>query len=706
MTKIYGLKKDVYDVFFGNFPNLTEIQQKSIPLILEGKNIIISSGTGTGKTEAVIAPLISRYLDYALSNNYLTWLYLTPTKALANDIYKRLEPILSKLYINISIKHSDKDKTKNKKNQHFLVTTIESLDVILCRADKMLKNLKAVIIDEVHILYNSQRGLHASLLLSRLKKEIIEPQLQIACLSATISSCDNIVDFLFGESENFVKIEISSTKQIDPYIIMLNTEHKIIELTKKITKDRTVKLLLFSNNRKKCDYISTTLSQIPELSRFIFTHYSSISALIREEVEKAFNESKMGICVATSTLELGIDIGDIDAVVLYDVPATISSFLQRIGRGNRRDNKNNVICLVPEDADIPIFRMLSFYAIIDLAKNNIVENTSPMKLYGAMAQQILSIIASKKGAYTKVREIVDIATQHQKHLTEEVIEEILISTSQLGFTRPHDFKHSYGAGEKLYLLMDYRILYGNMPIKEEEIVILHEKKEIGNVPKFNLLYISDGDIILFAGKCWKVIQISDGFIKVEPYQYYKDATEIKYDNEKLQIDPIILNRIHAYLTGTYELNLNLFEKSLREAISNVIKKSFSLFNNTIPVVRLKNGFYHVTLAGELCNQVISKFYNSIQRVDNIGFFSEFIIDFSTLSTQLTDYIDIVNTINSFTLSQTIFQMMIPDNLKRKELLENWLNNKEIENTLKRLKTSTTKLVTLEDIEWLIYKIYK
>ncbi len=706
MTKIYGLKKDVYDVFFGKFPKLTEIQHKSIPLILEGKNIIISSGTGTGKTEAVIAPLISRYLDFALSNNYLTWLYLTPTKALANDIYNRLLPILSQLYINISIKHGDKDKTKNKKNQHFLITTIESLDVILCRADKMLKNLKAVIIDEVHILYNSQRGLHASLLLSRLKKEIIEPPIQIACLSATISSCDNIVDFLFGESENFVKIEMPSTKQIDPYIISLNTKQKIIELTKKITKDRPVKLLIFSNNRIKCDYISTNLSQIPELSQNIFTHYSSISALIREEVEKAFNESRMGICIATSTLELGIDIGDIDAVILYDVPVTISSFLQRIGRGNRRDNKNNVICLVPEDTDIPIFQVLNFYAIIDLAKNNIVENTKPMKLFGAMVQQILSLIASKKGAYTKVREIVDIATQHQKHLTEEIIDEILTSTSRLGFTKPHDFKHSYGANEKLYLLMDYRILYGNMPIKEEEIVILHEKKEIGHIPKFNLLDISEGEIILFAGKFWKVIQISDGFIKVEPYHYYEHAIEIKYDSEQWQIDPIILNRIHAYLTGTYELNLNLFEKSLREPISTVIKKSLSLFNNTIPVVRLKNGFYHITLAGKLCNQVISKFYNTIPKVDNIGFFSEFIIDFSTLSTQLTDYIDIVNTIDFPTSSLTIFQMMLPDNLKRKEFLENWLNNIEIENTLKRLKTSTTKLVSLEDIEWLIYKNYK
>src|SRR3989338_408871 len=142
----FGLKDEVYRAFFGNFLNILPVQKKSIPIILNGDNIIISAGTGTGKTEAVLAPLISRYLDYALENDCLTWLYIAPTKALVNDIFRRIEPSFSNLHINLGIRHGDRDETHKSSILHLIITTPESLDVILARGDKTFSTIKAVII--------------------------------------------------------------------------------------------------------------------------------------------------------------------------------------------------------------------------------------------------------------------------------------------------------------------------------------------------------------------------------------------------------------------------------------------------------------------------------------------------------------------------------------------------------------------------------
>ena len=167
MIDLASMNKEVFRTFFGEFTSLNPVQEKTIPLLLDGRNIVVSAGTGTGKTEAVLAPLVSRHLDYALSNDCLTWLYITPTKALVNDIRRRIEPALSQLHVSVGIRHGDRDETYRSKSQHFLITTPESLDVLLTRGEKTLQSVRTVILDETHMLYNTQRGLQAALLISR-----------------------------------------------------------------------------------------------------------------------------------------------------------------------------------------------------------------------------------------------------------------------------------------------------------------------------------------------------------------------------------------------------------------------------------------------------------------------------------------------------------------------------------------------------------
>lgn len=702
MTDLTPMHKEVFRAFFGEFTSFRQVQESTIPILLDGRNIIVSTGTGTGKTEAVLAPLVSRHLDYALSNDCLTWLYITPTKALVNDIYRRIEPALSQLHVRLGIRHGDRDDTHRTKSQHFLITTPESLDVLLTRGDTTLQSVKAVILDETHMLYNTQRGIQTSLLISRVESEISKPPLQLACLSATIASCEDIATFLFGDSEDFSIVSIPSHRTIDAAIRMVESEIEFVNLIEKIISGRPAKLLTFANSRKQCDRLSALLSQNRELASYVFTHYSSLSTQLREDTEKAFNEAQTAICIATSTLELGIDIGDIDAVILYGPPPTVSSFLQRIGRGSRRINKTNAICLIPLDTKHAILDALAFYAIVELAREGIIEKTRPMELFGAMAQQAISIIATNKGAYTRVKDMVSIASKH-RHLTEQVIDDILSSTSEAGFTQPHGFKHRYGADEGLYSLLDYRLIYGNMPMVSQEVVINHGKKEIGHIPKANLLKIESGKIIRFAGKCWRVVKAEKDGIQVEPHYNTNDAMDIKYYSKGINaMDILVLNRIYEYLTGR-SVNISMFGKNIRHHISQALKVSSKVFaNDIVPTVPIKDGFYHITFAGGFCNSVVSKNIGiSEPKVNDIGIFAPWIIDFSELNSNLNAYESIVDSLFLPSPSQTIFQSLLPESLQHKEFIEEWLCNSETEKVLERLIKSTAREIPIEYVSWLV-----
>ena len=695
------IHREVLRAFFGSFNRLNDIQKESIPVILEGNNIIISSSTGTGKTEAVLAPLVSKYLDEALLNDRITWLYITPTKALANDIDRRINHLMSQLHLTVGIRHGDRDETRLAKKIHFLITTPESLDVIMKRDDDTLKDIHAIILDEVHILYNTQRGLQISLIISRLKQQILNHPLQIACLSATIASCEDISTFLFGNTEKFYKIVRHLHKIIDAFITIIENKEDLPKLIEKILT-RPTKLLIFANSRKECDRLGSILANSEVLRPHLFTHYSSLSTQMREETEKAFNQAKTAICIATSTLELGIDIGDIDAVILWGPPWTVNSFLQRIGRGSRRTRKTNAICLVSYESKNKFFDLLYFYAILDLAKEGNIENFSPMRLYGALIQQILIFIATNQGAFTRTQEIINIANIHD-HLTKENIEEILRSMSEANYIKPHGFKHRYGANDGLYRLLDLRLIYSNIPMSSREIAIFEGKKEIGHISTKNLLKIYRESIIRFAGKCWKVVKIENSRIQVKHNDFIKDPIEILYLSKGRYIsDTLILNRIYDYLTGM-KINFEIIHKKFRLPFSNNIKNFSSIFSPShIPIIRLDDNYYYLTFGGNLCNLVFcQKLGINELKIDRIGILSRSPIDFSKLPLNLNDYEIIIENLFSSSQIETIFQSILPESIQKKEFFEEWRSNPEITKLIQRLVSAAPKEISLMDISWLL-----
>ncbi len=319
--------------FFSRFGKLTNIQRFTIPLILNGSNVVISSPKATGKTEAVLAPVLERQIKNP--SDTLSIIYISPTRALVNDIYTRMKPAFDYLGVRLSRRTGDNPEFKRDRITPFLITTPESLDSLISRYPPLFKTVEAIIIDEVHLLHNSYRGDQLCILLRRLKR-ITYTQPNMYVMSATICDPQSIgKKFIEGDFRVAIK---KTSLSIDYYLV--KGSNFIQKLEKEVRLRNLKKLLFFSNSRFEAEKTAKILSTL-SFGRNIWVHHGSMSRREREDTEKLFNKTKTGVCVATSTLEYGIDIGNIDAVVLITPPPDAASLLQRLGRGNRR--KENYI---------------------------------------------------------------------------------------------------------------------------------------------------------------------------------------------------------------------------------------------------------------------------------------------------------------------------------------------------------------------------
>lgn len=342
-----------WPAFFETFGRLTEIQRQSIPPILGGKDVLLCSCTASGKTEAVCAPLLER-----LANEKPHWtiLYVTPTRALANDLFERLRTPIDRLGMRLVRRTGDHKQTLNPIPE-LLITTPESFDSLMCRGrtsepiGHVLAAVRAVILDEIHLIANGCRGEQVIWLLKRLEllrhhakrvRWVSSSGFQTIALSATIREPTVIRDRFMpdaeivcvGDSRNIEVVDCpDSTGSVEanlrPYLERLGTPDKI---------------LVFCNSRHRVDTLALGIrEQVQRLDYRVFAHHGSLSQKLREQAEHAARIYRNVIIVATSTLEIGIDIGDIDLVVLDGPAPDMPALLQRIGRGNRRRGDTRVM---------------------------------------------------------------------------------------------------------------------------------------------------------------------------------------------------------------------------------------------------------------------------------------------------------------------------------------------------------------------------
>jgi ATP-dependent Lhr-like helicase len=689
MTPEKLLNNSIYRAFYGRFPSLMPAQIECIEPIITGKNMVLCSGTGSGKTEAVMAPLLSKYWNPGDADESLFLLYIAPTKALANDLEKRLKVALLGLGINVGIRHGDRDDLTRKKVPSILITTPESLEVMLLRNDEALLRIKAVVIDEVHLLYNTQRGLQLSILLQRLRK-YIDNDFQWAALSATIGKPEYISDFMFGGRENCCYISHPSSRDICPGVRLVNDLEEFSQLIFKLLENNKVKLLIFAKSRKACESIAYHLKQFKPLQHCCFVHYSSLSHESRLDIEKKFAFLETAICIATSTLELGIDIGDINAAVLWDTPSNVESFLQRIGRSNRRTNKTNVICIVQKEKNSVILDSIQYLAQIEVAKRSELAIKEPYELYGAVSQQLLAFIASRQGSFTKLGDLYEICS-HLPYLTKDSIEIILDNLVEQEYLKHHGFKKQYGADEKLYKLIDLKMIYSNFALSSQMIDVFQGTQLIGEVPRVNSLKFKAHDMVRFQGKCWKIQKITPNEIVLQVNARDHDATTFYYDGSSVQIDPYIIERswqiIHSE-TNHDEILLRDLISIIREFRSD-FQKHFTYYD--IPYCSHNNKWKYFTFAGSLVNKAIALYHNQTDfEVDDFCLSVKHKLKFSNIPSSPSDFSPFFEDLYEKTSNQSIYQQELPIDMQKHEYNQEWLNNHTIAHILERISKSTPK----------------
>lgn len=385
-----------WPAFFSKFGRLTDVQRQVIPALLEGNNLLISSATASGKTEAVCAPLFERFLS---CKNPWKILYISPTRALVNDLYHRLyHPVQNELSCGISRRTGDHHDTVTS-NSKLIITTPESFDSLLCRGKTAnghtLADVVAVVMDEIHLLFGTSRGEQLKWLLKRLKllrsyffkqNLIADDVLQFICLSATLPDPEMVAEKYLGTSAQiFVvpgkrKIETVSVASKNPSIEMA--------LPLYIQKlDKPEKILVFCNKRKRVDKLAGFLKKSLPNGYDVYAHHGSLAKKVREKAENALKTKDKIILVATSTLEIGIDIGDVDLVVLDGPAPDVSSLLQRIGRGNRRTDETRVMACSGN-----VLEVIIHSAMLEAASKGDYGREINKKNYGVIIQQIASYI--------------------------------------------------------------------------------------------------------------------------------------------------------------------------------------------------------------------------------------------------------------------------------------------------------------------------
>lgn len=481
--------KHAWVPFFARFGGLTLVQERTIPKVLDGANVVVVSPTASGKTEAVVAPVAERFVSERRDG--LAILYVVPTRALANDTLARIEGPLRDMGITTKLKHGDKPYLS--KPPHCLITTPESLDSLVCRRSRVFSSLSTVILDEIHLLDNTYRGDQLRLLLRRLQDLASNRTFSIHLLSATLSQPHEIARRYVNE---FTVVTVTGQREIDHHVVCSHDE--VYRLAR---QNGWKKILYFCNMRESVEVTAAALGQLWHPYPVV-AHHGSLNRGVREEAEEVMKEAEAAICVATSTLEIGIDIGDIDLVVLAEPPWNISALLQRVGRGNRREGVIHVAAIATSDEE---------KAMLDAMFQTAASGVLPTRPY-------------KPDLSVSVQQTFSYLYQHPEGVAERELLQLLnpLCSAEdakliLEHLRQREWLEQrsgcWFASTRLMDMAEKGRIHSNIPDAQTYRVIdVDSGRELGRIAG-----IFD-DVFVIAHRTWKVVNVSGDVISVRRFK--------------------------------------------------------------------------------------------------------------------------------------------------------------------------------------------
>lgn len=507
---------------------LRDIQELAFEPIVAGRNVLLFAPTAGGKTEAALLPLLNRL--HGCQQSGVKILYVAPLRALLNSLENRfLETgICASVYFDIFKWHGDVGRSKklaamgrkSKALPDVLLTTPESLDVILCSpfVDKLtlFAPLDAVIIDETHCFAGSERGGQLVSVVNRLER-LLKRDLQRVCLSATLGNPEEVLAWMSAPSER-QRVVVHPPVETIQREVELNyynsDDEKALEaMTGSILRHSLgVKSIIFEPSRKAAEQRSKDFKSQFSICH---VHHSSVDKFWREKAEFDLAQAKMAATViATCTLELGLDLGDLDVVQQEGEFPSVSSYVQRVGRTGRRQPPQRCVAHVTEE-----FEFLKNLAIITLAETGFVEdNELPANAYHLLLQQVLMMALGHYGIPAEEIRATIRDSAALRGISNLELDELLnfwlaqqvlrLSDGLLLVGDAVERKYASTNYRDLYVLFDspqiFEVWYGHTAIGTLDRIFVHSRP--GNF------------VFILAGKWWQVeeVRYGEGLVFVKP----------------------------------------------------------------------------------------------------------------------------------------------------------------------------------------------
>ncbi len=555
------------------------------------RSALLIAPTGGGKTLAGFLPTLVELSERGIQarnlkstgralvrSQGLHTLYISPLKALAVDIARNLEIPVQEMGLPVRLETRTGDTPASKRQRQrrdppdILLTTPEQLALLLASADApyLFGTLKRVILDELHSLVTSKRGDLLSLGLARLFA--LRPQLTTVGLSATVADPDELCRFLVpqplrGEARADLVVARAGAQ---PLVTMLDTEehlpwaghsarHALGEIYAHIKTHKTT--LVFVNTRSQAEFLFQELWQANDDNLAIALHHGSLDVAQRRRVEEAMAAGKLRAVVCTSSLDLGVDWGDVDLVINVGAPKGCSRLLQRIGRSNHRLDEPSEAVLVPANR----FEVLECRAAIDAVAEN-AQDTPPLRT-GALDVLAQHILGRACG---------------EPFLADELYAEVRAATPYAALTRPDfdaaiDFVATGGYALKAYerfakirqgkdgrwrvthprVAQRYRMNVGTIVeadmikvrlvrSRRSGAVVPRGGRLLGEVEEYFIETLTLGDTFVFAGEILKY----EALVEDEVYVSRSDATDPKvpaYEGGKFPLSTYLAARVRALL---------------------------------------------------------------------------------------------------------------------------------------------------------------
>ena len=543
------LCQPVRNWFKEKFPDFTRPQKLAIPAIMDRDHLLLCSPTGSGKTLTAFLTIIDQLVREALNGTLeerVYCLYISPIKALANDIQKNLIGPLQEIEekylpdraqgkIRVGLRTGDTPQSERqkmlRKPPHILITTPESMAIAISspRFQPIVSNVEYIIIDEMHSLVPTKRGVHLALTISLLDT-ILERPVQRIGISATMEPLETVAEYLVAsddresrDNDQTVKIaKISGARELDLDILLCSPKFsdlsvmKVLEMNVEMIADLIsahTTTLVFANTRKMTETLVQKLR--PYLGDLVAGHHGSMDKRIRLDVERKLKLGHLRAVVTSSSLEMGIDIGSVDMVVQVGSPGDIATALQRIGRAGHHVGGIPRARFLPSSVD-DLIELAALQAAIQTGDMDRLD--FPQNCLDVLAQFLIGLVIINERDMDEAFEVVT-STWSYRNLSYDDFIEVLDMLEEERRVWIDWEENLYG--KRGYSRMIYYTNIGTIAPDNSYLVFNAEGSILGQLSSSFVANLRGGDVILLGGSTYRVTNIQGTRVNVNSVTGYR-----------------------------------------------------------------------------------------------------------------------------------------------------------------------------------------